>query len=61
MAIGHGSTLASPLLHTTRDVQVARKWYQLGREWRRGPNYLARVRRRALPEDGVVDVSAKHR
>ena len=50
MAIGHGSTLTSPLLHTTRDMQVARKWYELGRERRRGPNYLVRIRRSALPE-----------
>jgi len=61
MAIGVGSTLTSPFLHTTRDVQVARKWYRMGRDQRGDGNYLVRIRRTALPENCVVDMSTKHR
>ena len=61
MAIGHGSSLTSPFLHASRDIQVARKWYKLGRERRRDENYLVRIRRSALPENAVVDMSTKHR
>jgi len=61
MAIGVGSTLTSPFLHTTCDVQVARKWYRMGRDQRGDGNYLVRIRRTALPENCVVDMSTKHR
>jgi hypothetical protein len=61
MSIGHGSTITSPFLHTTRGVQVARKWYCMGRDQRGDGNYLVRIRRTALPENCFVDMSTKHR
>ena len=61
MAIGTGSRRTSPFLHTTRDFQVARKWYRMGRDQRGDGNYLVRIRRTALPENCVVDMSTKHR
>jgi len=59
MAFAHGSTLTSPFLHTTRDIQVARKWYKVGRNNRGDRNYLVRVRRSLSPIDCVVDMSTQ--
>ena len=61
MAIGTGSKIASPFLHTTRDLQVARKWYNLGRERRQDNNYLVRIQRDRLDPDSIVDMSTKSR
>ena len=61
MAIGTGSKVASPFLHTTRDLQSARKWYNLGRERRQDNNYLVRIQRDKLDPDSIVDVSTKSR
>ena len=61
VAIARGSTLTSPFIHTTRDLQVARKWKNLGRERRQDENYLVRIRRSMLQESCIVDMSTKHR
>ena len=61
MAIGTGSKIASPFLHTTRDIQVARKWYTLGRERRQDNNYLVRIHRDMLDPTCIVDMSTKSR
>ena len=61
MAIGHGSSLTSPFLHASRDIQVARKWYKLGRERRRDQNYLVRIRRSKLPAGVELDLSTEEK
>ena len=58
-AIGRGSRVKSPFLHTTRDLGVALKWMELGckdrRDW---SNYLVRIKR-AMVEDVLLDMSTK--
>ena len=58
-AIGRGSRVKSPFLHTTRDLGVAVKWIALGRKVRHDMrNYLVRIRR-ADVEDVLLDMSTK--
>ena len=61
-AIGRGSSHVSPFLHTTRVLQVAKNWQQLGRTARGDMrNYLVRINRAALDPARVVDMSTKAR
>ena len=58
-AIGRGSKMKSPFLHTTRDLGVALKWMELGRRDRKDwDNYLVRIKRAAV-EDVLLDMSTK--
>ena len=59
MAFVYGSTLTSPFLHTTRDFEVARKWYNDGHDHCGDQEYLVRIRRTSLPEDCIVDLSTQ--
>ena len=60
-AIGHGSKITSPLLHTTRNIHIARRWRNLGRDRRLDENYLVRIRCNTLPEECIVDMSTLSR
>ena len=56
-SIGKGSTHESPFLHTTRDLEVAVRWQQLGQHVRRDKeNYLVRINRLMIDAKDQVDM-----
>jgi len=58
-SIGEGSQFKSPFLHTSTRLSTAIKWLNLGRTRRSDRNYLVRIKRDTLPQECVIDMSAK--